>query len=230
MTGLNTPSSLPVLAIGDVHGMSGMLADALRQAERLSAFPILLGDLIDKGPDSVGVLRLVLPLVASRRMALVRGNHDEKLLESLLHPDGRQTRVSAELRAAADADELLAMAAEVLSETGYWLQVRQHILVHGAFHPDMLSCPTRGLGPKVPRRLKALALYGETDGSHNDDGLPVRTYAWVHRIPEGITAVVGHDTRQLHEPLVVENADGGKAVFLDTGAAKGGKLSTWLIT
>jgi hypothetical protein len=33
----------------------------------------------------------------------------------------------------------------------------------------------------------------------------------------------------MHEPLVVQNPTGGRAVFLDTGAAKGGRLSTWTI-
>ena len=56
-----------------------------------------------------------------------------------------------------------------------------------------------------------------------------RTYAWVERIPKGLTVLVGHDTRQMHEPLVVDNAVGVRAVFLDTGAAKGGKLSTWVM-
>ena len=36
-------------------------------------------------------------------------------------------------------------------------------------------------------------------------------------------------TTRVHEPLVVDNAVGGRAVFLDTGAAKGGKLSTWVM-
>ena len=98
--------------------------------------------------------------------------------------------------------------------------------MHGAFHPDMLTCPSCGIGDDVPAKLKALSLYGETDGSLNEEGLPIRTYAWVDRIPSGLTVLVEHDTRQMHEPLVIDNADGGRTVFLDTGAAKGGRLST----
>jgi protein phosphatase len=131
--------------------------------------------------------------------------------------------------AAADAEELAAQTAAALSAAPYWISVPGHILVHGAFHPEMLSCPSQGQGADVPRKLKALSLYGETDGSLNDEGYPIRTYAWVERVPQGLTVIVGHDTRQMHEPLVVDNGQGGRAVFLDTGAAKGGRLSTWMI-
>ena len=54
----------PILVIGDVHGMTEPLARALAEAEAAHAFPVLLGDLVDKGPDSIGVLRMVMPRVA----------------------------------------------------------------------------------------------------------------------------------------------------------------------
>jgi hypothetical protein len=210
----------PIVAIGDVHGMTDLLAEALAVADAEGAFPVLLGDLVDKGPDSVGVLRMVVPRLAAGTMAIVRGNHDERLLKSLTKPDGKKTRVLADLMAAADAEDLAAQTSAALSAAPYWISVAGHILAHGAFHPEMLSCPSRGQGADVPRKLKALSLYGETDGSLNDEG---------YRIPEGLTVIVGHDTRQMHEPLVVDNEQGGRVVFLDTGAAKGGRLSTWTI-
>lgn len=221
--------SRPIVAIGDVHGMTDLLAKALAAADAEGAFPVLLGDLVDKGPDSVGVLRMVVPRLAAGTMALVRGNHDERLLKSLTKPDGKKTRVLADLMAADDAEDLAAQTAAVLSAAPYWISVPGHILVHGAFHPEMLNCPSGGVGSDVPRKLKALSLYGETDGSLNEEGYPIRTYAWVERIPNSLVVIVGHDTRQMHEPLVVQNPTGGRAVFLDTGAAKGGRLSTWTI-
>ena len=220
----------PILVIGDVHGMTEPLALALAEAEAAHAFPVLLGDLVDKGPDSIGVLRMVMPRVAAGQMAILRGNHDERLLKNLTRPDSKMTRVLAELRAAEDADALAELIVRVLAAAPYWISLPDFLLVHGAFHPDMLTCPSCGTGDDVSGRLKALSLYGETDGSLNEEGLPIRTYAWVDWIPSGLTVLVGHDTRQMHEPLVIDNADGGRAVFLDTGAAKGGRLSTWTIS
>lgn len=220
---------LPIAAIGDVHGMADLLSDALAEIDRLGAFPVLLGDLIDKGPDSVGVLRQAVARARAGRLAMIRGNHDERLFKSLTDPNGKQTRVLADICAAEDREALIADCVAMLTRAPYWLNVAGHQLVHGAFHPEMLTCPSQGIGDSVPRKLKAMALYGETDGSLNAEGFPIRTYRWIDRIPDALTVVVGHDTRQMHEPLRVDGALGGRAVFLDTGAAKGGKLSTWLI-
>ena len=76
-----------------------------------------------------------------------------------------------------------------------------------------------------------MALVGEVDGNVYEDGYPVRLYNWVDDIPMGKTVIVGHDMRPmfaknlLTEPLVVNNTNGGRAVFMDTGCGKGGKLS-----
>lgn len=221
----------PIMAIGDVHGMTGLLEAALDEAKSASAFPVLLGDLVDKGPDSTGVLRLVLPRLREGTLALVRGNHEERLLRWLANPRraGKPSRAHSEILAADDAKELSRQAAAVLDRVPYWINLPGYVLVHGAFHPDMLTCRSRGAAGAVPTKLKTLALYAEVDGTRGKDKLPVRTYKWVESIPSGTTVLVGHDTRQLHEPLVVDNDAGGQAIFLDTGAAKGGRLSTWLI-
>lgn len=111
--------ALPVLAIGDVHGMADDLARALAEAEAHDAFPILLGDLVDKGPDSVAVLRIVVPRLAAGTLALVRGNHDERLLKSLTRPDGKKTKVLLDLLAAPDGAALAALTARMLAAAPY---------------------------------------------------------------------------------------------------------------
>ena len=48
------------------------------------------------------------------------------------------------------------------------------------------------------------------------------------RIPPGLTVYVGHDRRSPDgRPLAMQGESGGQAVFLDTGAGKGGHLS-WI--
>jgi protein phosphatase len=50
----------------------------------------------------------------------------------------------------------------------------------------------------------------------------------VDRIPAGVTVYCGHDQRSSDgRPYVRKGAAGGRAVFLDTGAGKGGHLS-WI--
>ena len=72
------------------------------------------------------------------------------------------------------------------------------------------------------------ALYGEPTGRTQQDGYPERSLRWVDRIPEGLTVYCGHDRRSTDgRPYIRKGAQGGTAVFLDTGAGKGGHLS-WI--
>jgi len=78
-------------AIGDVHGCP-MLLGALfaRIGEDMAArapretFIVLLGDLIDRGPDSRGVIDLVLdPPIRDARLFCIGGNHEDSLARGL---------------------------------------------------------------------------------------------------------------------------------------------------
>ncbi|MGD9714779.1 MAG: hypothetical protein AB7V46_22365 [Thermomicrobiales bacterium] len=64
----------PILDIGDVHGMTEPLALVLVEAEAPDAFPVLLGDLVDKRPDSIGVLRMEMPCAAAARTEVTGRN------------------------------------------------------------------------------------------------------------------------------------------------------------
>ncbi|SEO06161.1 serine/threonine protein phosphatase 1 [Salinihabitans flavidus] len=70
----------PIYAVGDIHGQRAMLEDALARIERDSgadARVVFLGDLVDRGPDSRGVIELLSQGVAAGRdWTVLRGNHD----------------------------------------------------------------------------------------------------------------------------------------------------------
>lgn len=72
-------------AIGDIHGGSKTFRALL---DRLNLLPgdhlYLLGDYIDRGPDSKGVLDIILQLMdEGYDVRPVRGNHEDMLLESV---------------------------------------------------------------------------------------------------------------------------------------------------
>lgn len=78
-----------IWAVGDVHGCSDLLAKLLsylKSVQREGALPIVfLGDYVDRGPDTRGVLDQLIafrdePGVAAR---FIRGNHDDMLLTFL---------------------------------------------------------------------------------------------------------------------------------------------------
>ena len=83
------PPGNRVYAVGDVHGRSDLLARLLDQidADDANRDPadttiVFLGDLINRGSDSAGVIQLVRDRAVSgrHRIRLIRGNHEEVFL------------------------------------------------------------------------------------------------------------------------------------------------------
>ncbi|SED82978.1 serine/threonine protein phosphatase 1 [Rhodobacter sp. 24-YEA-8] len=78
----------PVCLLGDLHGRSDLLKRflTLRAAHFPNARIIFLGDMIDRGPDSAGILSLVREEVAKGAVAL-SGNHEAMFLDFLDQPE-----------------------------------------------------------------------------------------------------------------------------------------------
>jgi serine/threonine protein phosphatase 1 len=73
-----------VIAIGDIHGCSAALAALVRAIEPTEPDTIVfLGDYIDRGPDSRGVLGQVIALTGRCTVVPLLGNHEEMLLAAL---------------------------------------------------------------------------------------------------------------------------------------------------
>lgn len=84
------PQGERIYAIGDIHGRADLLAELLRDIEKDDATRkpaettiIFLGDLIDRGPDSAGVIDQVMELARHRYVRTIAGNHEEMLLASM---------------------------------------------------------------------------------------------------------------------------------------------------
>lgn len=92
----HAPPDARLYAVGDVHGRRDLL-DAMLDLVRAdiatrptgSAALVFLGDLIDRGPDSAGVVSRLLGLNAfPARMLFLMGNHEEVLLRVLAGEPG----------------------------------------------------------------------------------------------------------------------------------------------
>ncbi len=192
---------MKTLYIGDIHGCSGELGALLAAAgaERV----VCVGDLFTKGPDPVGVWRLLQEVGALS----VLGNHDALVLGTWEadHPPGA---VRALRREAPAAREWLAGLPLFLRERG------DRLVVHAGVHPLE--------GPAGTSRDQALTMRRWPDDS--DPGQPFWYDAgWAG--PEQV--IFGHDAARGH----VLRAIGGRpvAVGLDTGCVYGGALSGWLV-
>ena len=146
---------MPRYAIGDVQGCLKPLRQLLRTL-RFSADRdelTFVGDLVNRGPDSLGVLRLVRSLGDNARTVL--GNHDLHLLAHHFDP-ARPLRDGDTLQEVLDAPDreslmewLLARPLLVFDAT------RSDLFVHAGLVPQWSVADARRLAAETERALRA---------------------------------------------------------------------------
>ena len=222
----------PFDVIGDVHGCLAELGELLDQlgyrcehdaAGRLTgaAHPqgrtaVFLGDLVDRGPDTPGVLGLAMTMTAAGQALAVAGNHEAKLLRALR---GHDVKVSHGL-----AESLSQIDAREAGQPGFRAQAEsflEGLLSHYMLDGGRLVVAHAGLKEafhgRASGRVRAFALYGDTTGETDEFGLPVR-YPWADDYRGRAMVLYGHTP--LPEPEWVNNT-----MCLDTGCVFGGRLT-----
>ena len=217
----------PFDIVGDVHGCfdelsellgslgwevgSGSAGPVARHPEGRKA--VFLGDLVDRGPRSPEVLRLVMGMVEAGTALCIPGNHDVKLLRKL---QGRDVKVShglaetleqLEREPAGFADEAAAFIGGLVSH--FVLDGGELVVAHAGLE--------EALQGRASGRVREFALYGETTGETDEFGLPVRC-DWAAAYRGRATVVYGHTP--VPEPEWVN-----RTVNIDTGCVFGGKLT-----
>ncbi len=209
----------PFDIIGDVHGCAAELETLLGKLGYVDgAHPegrtaVFVGDLVDRGPDTPGVLRRVMAMVAAGTALCVPGNHENKLNR---HLRGRGVRLTHGL--AETVDQLDRESEEFRVRVREFLDgLVSHYVLDGG---DLVVCHA-GLPEKyhgrTSGRVRSHALYGDTTGETDEFGLPVR-YPWAEEYRGRAAVVYGHTPVPTATWL-------NNTICLDTGAVFGGKLT-----
>jgi polynucleotide kinase-phosphatase len=219
----------PFDIIGDVHGCRAELELLLerlgyeleRDGEGWPATArhpdgrtaVFVGDLVDRGPDTPGVLRLVMGMVGAGTAMCVSGNHEAKLLRAL---NGRKVQITHGL------GESLAQLAECEAEfTATAARFMDSLISHYVLDEGRLVVAHAGLKEayqgRASGRVRSFCLYGDTTGETDEYGLPVR-YPWANDYRGAATVVYGHTPTVT--PEWVNNT-----ICIDTGAVFGGSLT-----
>ena len=193
------------IIVGDVHGCAAEL-DALlgRVHFALGDKLVLVGDLVARGPDSLGVLD-----IARRTGAvIVRGNHEQKLLDWRDDPETQLSRIHLDVaRSLRDVDWTLFDTAPL------WVDLPEHGLrvVHAGVVPGV---PIDEQHPRDLMHLRTLQVRGIAGGQ--EGVLWGKLYAGPVHVLFGHNALPG---LQLH-PF---------ATGLDTGCVYGGSLTAMVL-
>ncbi|MFI1420059.1 polynucleotide kinase-phosphatase [Streptomyces sp. NPDC020731] len=209
----------PFDIIGDVHGCATELeallgklgyVDGVHPEGRTAVF---VGDLVDRGPDSPGVLRRVMAMVKSGNALCVPGNHENKFGRYLRGRKVQHTHGLAETIEQMDEqdEEFRAEVREFIDGL-----VSHYVLDGGGLVVCHAGLPEKYHG-RTSGRVRSHALYGDTTGETDEFGLPVR-YPWAEDYRGRAAVVYGHTP--VPEATWLNNT-----LCLDTGAVFGGKLT-----
>jgi len=196
-----------LFAVGDVHGCSIALKTLI---ETIAPGPddtlVFLGDVIDYGPDTRGVIEQLIDLSNRCRVILIQGNHEEMLFKALRSRDNRRYwescgGVTTRRNYPECGDDVLILPEHLafLKERCVdYFETDDFLFLHASYYPN--------------RRM--------TD--QTGDTLRWETVApdRMARHYSGKTAIVGHTTRTDGNVL-----DLGYLIMIDTGAAMGGWLT-----
>ena len=224
---MNVSDPGPFDIIGDVHGCYDELHQLLTRlgyvigangTDVTLSHPrkrrvVFVGDLVDRGPKSPEVLRLVMDANAAGIAFCVQGNHDDKLVRKLR---GRNVKIShglAETLAQLETqtDVFKRRVADFLESlpTHYLLDERRLVVAHAGLREEYHG--------KQSGAARAFSLYGETTGETDEFGSPIR-YNWAQDYEGQATVVYGHTP--VREPEWLNNT-----ICVDTGCVYGGALT-----
>jgi protein phosphatase len=213
----------PFDIIGDVHGcgleLQTLLTELGYQIENDIAVPppgrklVFVGDLVDRGPDSPAVLKLVLNTKAAGFALCVCGNHDDKFHRWL---KGNTVKLAHGLEET--VQQMETTTPEFREEVKQFLgELPTHLLLDGGRLVVAHAGLTEELHGRTGGRVRAFSLFGATNGEVDELGLPVRLN-WATNYRGKACVVYGHTpTAQVEW----EN----NTVCIDTGCVFGGSLT-----
>jgi serine/threonine protein phosphatase 1 len=219
------PPGRRIYAIGDIHGRDDLFEAMIEAIERDAENApnntvILLGDLVDRGPDSAGVIARARAWQQRREVRILAGNHEEMFVESFRRKDvlrhflrfgGRETLLSYGIQAGGTNKAGLAalqelMAAHIPPEDIAFIRSFEELIVEGNY-----AFVHAGILPEVALKQQ-----------QGQDLRWIREPFLSYQNPHSHVIVHGHTIYR--RPVIRANRIG-----IDTGAFDSGRLTTLVL-
>ncbi len=218
----------PFDIIGDVHGCFDELVELLGklrwevntdESPPSASHPqgrtlLFLGDLVDRGPKTPAVLRLVMNMVNAGTAICVPGNHDVRLYRAL---QGKKVNLTHGL--VESMEQMNSETETFRSEVMTFIDglVSHYVLDNGNLVIAHAGMKEQYQG-RTSGRVRSFALYSETTGETDEFGLPV-LHDWVSEYRGKAMVVYGHT------PIMEPEWRNG-TLCIDTGCVFGGSLTS----
>ncbi|MBS4207949.1 bis(5'-nucleosyl)-tetraphosphatase PrpE [Bacillus sp. FJAT-50079] len=214
--------------IGDVHGC---LPEFKQLTIKLgyswdSGIPLrddrvlgFVGDITDRGPNSLEMIEIVWKLWKKGRSYYVPGNHCNKLYRYFL---GRNVRIAHGLETT--VAELNALSGKKVNYyKRIFIELYEGVPLYARLDLDQLIIAHAGIRAdyigRFDKSVKTFVLYGDITGEFAENGMPIRL-DWAQKYTGDSLIVYGHTP--VHEPRRI-----GNTINIDTGAVFGGELTAF---
>jgi serine/threonine protein phosphatase 1 len=223
----SVPASARYYVIGDIHGRLDLYDAMIRAIEinetRCSPADtcvVLLGDLVDRGPDSAGVIARTKAWQETRQVRVLAGNHEEMFLHSFTRPEalrhflkhgGRETLLSYGFSAKQfrnlETEEIFALLPQYISQAERdYIAAFEEMIIAGDY-----AFVHAGIDPARP-----------LDDQRRSDLLWIRERFLNHTGPLPKVIVHGHT-------IFDKVMDCGNRIGVDTGAFRSGVLTALVL-
>ncbi|MBU9723626.1 MULTISPECIES: bis(5'-nucleosyl)-tetraphosphatase PrpE [Bacillaceae] len=215
--------------IGDIHGCFQEMNELLDKlgyelndgglSHPEGRKPVFLGDLTDRGPNSIAVIYAVCRWVKESNALYCPGNHCDKLYRYFLGRNvvishGLETTVAElEVLNSKEFNHISSLFKNLYESSPLYLMLDHNNLVvtHAGIRPNDIG--------KTNKSVKTFVLYGDITGEKHPDGKPVRR-DWPNKYDYSATVVYGHSP--VKEPRKVKNT-----INIDTGCVFGNQLTAY---
>ncbi|MBD1903423.1 serine/threonine protein phosphatase [Trichocoleus sp. DQ-A3] len=199
-----------ILAIGDIHGCSTAFEELIAAVDLQPEDRVVtLGDYVDHGPDSKGILNRLIALHNTEQLVALRGNHERMMLQAYknsawelpwLNCGGDKTLASYSVTGkAGKLADVPDNHWEFLKKVCVnWYETDTHLFVHANAHPEM----------PLAEQPEHILLW--------------EPFEYVQRHCSGKTLVCGHTVQTSGIPRHI-----GYAVCIDTWVYGKGWLTCW---
>ena len=227
---MNGVFSLKIDIIGDIHGCIDELHKLFNTLDYEykgdiyvhphKRTPVFLGDITDRGPNSIAVIKLVYQMVVKHKKALyVPGNHCNKLYRYFLgnnvqRKHGLETTV-AEYESMPTREQKLVQKQflTLYEQAPLYLQLPELnvIIAHAGIKESLIG--------RTDKKVKTFVLYGDISGEFDSSGRPIRR-DWAKDYHGNNWIVYGHTP--VKNPRIQN-----KTINIDTGCVFGNRLTAF---